>query len=218
MKSHILVETANVKAGNDCLSYLLKRPAAHQVGMAMIYGRPGLGKTQFSQRQAIQNGYVYLSALKASTPKSFIADLLGRLRCRYEEDDSSVVGSRARLFRETVDLLNTCTTKDHMPVIIIDETDNIIHYRHEEIIGMLRDIADNTLASVVLVGMQDLREKVMRLNTPTTTVLSTSASLSRSQMKIAAACAQGWRISALPLIWRTTPTRRIRREVMPARS
>ncbi|HQO68622.1 MAG TPA: AAA family ATPase, partial [Candidatus Syntrophosphaera sp.] len=103
--------------------------------------------------------------LKASTPKSFIADLLGRLRWRYEEDDSRVVGSRARLFRETVDLLNTCTTKDHMPVIIIDETDNIIHYRHEEIIGMLRDIADNTIASVVLVGMQDLREKVMRLNT-----------------------------------------------------
>jgi len=51
-----------------------------------------------------------------------------------------------------------------MPVIIIDEVDNIIHYPHEEIIGMLRDIADNTVATVVMVGMQDLREKVMKLN------------------------------------------------------
>ncbi len=165
MKSHILVETANVKAGNECLRYLLGRPAAHQVGMAMIYGRPGLGKTQFSQRQAIQNGYVYLSALKASTPKSFLVDLLAKLRWRYENDDSRVIGHRPKLFREVIDLLNTHTTREHMPVIIIDETDNIIHYRHEEIIGMLRDIADNTVASVVLVGMQDLREKVMRLNT-----------------------------------------------------
>jgi len=165
MKSHILARTKNVQRGLDCLSYVLSRPVANQVGLAMIYGRPGLGKTQFSQRYAIENDYVYLSALKASTPKSFTVELLTHLRRRYEPDNSTAVtGPKARLFRKILDTLNIHTTKLHQPVILIDEVDNILHYPHEEIIGMLRDIADNTVASVVLIGMQDLREKVMKLN------------------------------------------------------
>lgn len=166
MKSHILAKTQNVQRGLDCLSYLMARPVAHQVGMAMIYGRPGLGKTQFSMRYAIEHDAVYFSALKASTPKSFVVELLRKLRERYEPENSApIVGPKARLFREILDTLNSHTSKAHMPLILIDEVDNIIHYPHEEIIGMLRDIADNTVAAVVLIGMQDLREKVMKLNT-----------------------------------------------------
>lgn len=165
MKPHILARTKNVQRGLDCLSYVLSRPVANQVGLAMIYGRPGLGKTQFSQRYAIENDYVYLSALKASTPKSFTVELLSHLRRRYEpERNDQIIGPKARLFRDILDTLNLHTTRLHQPVILIDEVDNIIHYPHEEIIGMLRDIADNTVASVVLIGMQDLREKVMKLN------------------------------------------------------
>ncbi len=165
MNSHLLVKTKNVQRGLECLSYLLSRPVAHQVGMGMIYGKPGLGKTQFSMRYAIEHNCVYFSALKASTPKSFTVELLRKLRERYEPSRTDpIVGPKARLFRDILDTINLNTSKDHMPVIIIDEVDNIIHYPHEEIIGMLRDIADNTVASVVLVGMQDLREKVMKLN------------------------------------------------------
>jgi Cdc6-like AAA superfamily ATPase len=165
MNSHLLVKTKNVERGLECLSYILSRPVAHQVGMGMIYGRPGLGKTQFSMRYAIENDCVYFSALKASTPKSFTVELLRKLRERYEPTRCEpIVGPKARLFRDILDTINLNTSKDHMPVIIIDEVDNIIHYPHEEIIGMLRDIADNTVAGVVLVGMQDLREKVMKLN------------------------------------------------------
>lgn len=165
MKHHILAPTQNVSRGLDCISYLMARPVAHQVGMAMIYGRPGLGKTQFSMRYAIEHDAVYFSALKASTPKSFVVELLRKLRERYEPDCTApIIGPKARLFREILDTLNLHTTKAHMPLILIDEVDNIIHYPHEEIIGMLRDIADNTVAAVVLIGMQDLREKVMKLN------------------------------------------------------
>lgn len=165
MKSHILAKTQNVQRGLDCLSYLLARPVAAQVGLAMIYGRPGLGKTQFSMRYAVEHDCVYFSALKASTPKSFTVELLRRLRARYEPENlQPIAGPKARLFSEILDILNRNTTRVHMPVILIDEVDNIIHYPHEEIIGMLRDIADNTIAAVVLIGMQDLREKVMKLN------------------------------------------------------
>ncbi len=165
MNSHLLVRTKNVERGLECLSYILSRPVAHQVGMGMIYGKPGLGKTQFSMRYAIEHDSVYLSALKASTPKSFTVALLSKLRERYEPSlNEPIIGPKARLFRDILDTVNRHTTKDHMPLILIDEVDNIIHYPHEEIIGMLRDIADNTVAGVVLVGMQDLREKVMKLN------------------------------------------------------
>jgi len=166
MKSHLLVTTKNVKRGLECMSYLLSRPVAHQVGMAMIYGRPGLGKTQFSMRYAIEHNSVYMSALKASTPKSFVVELLKAIRALYEPENSTpITGPKARLFREILDTLNRYTTKVHLPVLLIDEVDNIMHYPHEEIVGMLRDIADNTVAAVVLVGMQDLRDKVAKLNT-----------------------------------------------------
>lgn len=165
MKNHILAPTQNVQRGLDCLSYLLARPVAHQVGLAMIYGRPGLGKTQFSMRYAIEHDAVYFSALKASTPKSFVVELLRKLRERYEPDNTRPIsGPKARLFREILDTINIHTSRAHMPLILIDEVDNILHYPHEEIIGMLRDIADNTVAAVVLIGMQDLRDKVMKLN------------------------------------------------------
>lgn len=165
MKSHLLVPTKNVKRGLECMNYLLERPVAHQVGMAMIYGRPGLGKTQFSMRYAIEHNALYMSALKASTPKSFVVELLRALRALYEpENNSPISGPKARLFREILDTLNRYTTKVHLPVLLIDEVDNIIHYPHEEIVGMLRDIADNTVSAVVLVGMQDLRDKVAKLN------------------------------------------------------
>lgn len=166
MKNHLLVQTKNVKRGLECMSYLLGRPVAHQVGMGMIFGKPGLGKTQFSMRYAIDHDCVYLSALKASTPKSFVVDLYRAVRARYmPEDATPITGHKARIFGDVLDVLNRNTTRIHMPVILIDEIDNIIHYPHEEIIGMLRDIADNTVAVVVLIGMQDLREKVMKLNT-----------------------------------------------------
>jgi len=166
MKDHLLVHTKNVQRGKECLDYLLNRPLAHQVGMAMIYGRPGLGKTQFSQRYAIQHNYVYMSSLKAATPKSFVVELLRAIRALYEPNNlMPIIGHKAKLFREILDTLNRYTTKDHLPILLIDEVDNIIHYPHEGIIGMLRDIADNTVAGVVLIGMQDLRHKVAKLNT-----------------------------------------------------
>lgn len=166
MKTHILAPTKNVRRGLDCLRYLQARPVAHQVGLAMIYGRPGLGKTQFSMRYAIENNAVYLSALKASSPKSFVIELLRAVRAVYEPQNAEQIrGTKANLFRELLDSINLHTTKAHLPVIIVDEVDNILHYRHEDIVGMLRDIADNTVASVVLVGMQQLRDKIAKLNT-----------------------------------------------------
>ncbi len=165
MRTHILSETKNILKAQSALAYLLGRPVHHQPGLGMIFGHPGLGKTQFSQRTCIRQNYVYYSAKKSDTGKSFIASLSYELMMRYRPaDNPRLVGSRATLFNICVDLINEYTTDGAMPVIFIDEVDNIIHKPHEEIVGMLRDIVDNTAAVVMLVGMQDLRQKIVKLN------------------------------------------------------
>ncbi|HRY83099.1 MAG TPA: AAA family ATPase [Candidatus Cloacimonadota bacterium] len=165
MRDHILSETSNIKAAHQAMNYLIQRPIAHQPGLGMIYGAPGLGKTQFSQRTCIRNDYVYFSAKKADTAKSFIASLVYLLRLRYyPREFPSTQGSASKLFNQTLDILNANTSQTHLPVIFIDEVDNIIHNPHEEIVGMLRDIVDNSAAIVMLIGMQDLRNKIVKLN------------------------------------------------------
>ncbi len=165
MRTHVLSETKNILAARTALAYLLGRPVEHQPGLGMIYGHPGLGKTQFSQRTCILQQYIYYSAKKSDTGKSFIASLSYELMLRYRPaDNPRLIGSRSTLFNLCVDLINHETSSGIMPVIFIDEVDNIIHKPHEEIVGMLRDIVDNTAAVVMLVGMQDLRQKIVKLN------------------------------------------------------
>lgn len=166
MNDHILSNTNNVKEGRLALQYLLSRPIAHQPGLGMIYGAPGLGKTQFSQRTAIQQNYVYLSAKKADSAKSFIAELTRLLLLRYYPTSVPYsFGSRSTLFYRCIDMINENTSTASMPVIMVDEVDNIVHEAHEGIVGMLRDIVDNTAAVVLMIGMQDLKNKVLKLNT-----------------------------------------------------
>lgn len=165
MRDHILSETSNIKAAHQAVSYLLSRPIAHQPGLGMIYGAPGLGKTQFSQRTCIRNDYVYLSAHKADTAKSFISSLATALMLRYyPREYTALHGSASTLFNRVLEIINANSNASHLPVIFIDEVDNIIHYPHENIVGMLRDIVDNTAAVVMLIGMQDLRNKIVKLN------------------------------------------------------
>jgi len=45
MKQGVLVKTQNVIAADKCIEYLLKRPKLEMVGLGLLYGRPGLGKT-----------------------------------------------------------------------------------------------------------------------------------------------------------------------------
>lgn len=165
MRDHILSETENIRAGQEALEYLMNRPIAHQPGLGMIYGAPGLGKTQFSQRTCIRNNYIYYSSKQADTSKSFIASLHYLLMLRYNpRENPGIHGSRATLFNLCLDILNANTTLQHIPVLFIDEVDNIIHFPNEEIVGMLRDIVDNSAAVVILIGMQDLRKKIIKLN------------------------------------------------------
>ena len=71
MKANKLVMISNVVEADQCVQYLLRRPKTEMVGLGMIYGRPGLGKTTYAQRIAFQRNYIYLRLESMTTPKAF---------------------------------------------------------------------------------------------------------------------------------------------------
>ncbi len=45
MRERILAETENVRGAKKCVAYLQDRPKTEMVGLGLLYGAPGLGKT-----------------------------------------------------------------------------------------------------------------------------------------------------------------------------
>ena len=59
MREYTLAKTNNVKKGYELFDYLINRPKTEMVGLGLIYGPPGLGKSRFARQTAIQNNYIY---------------------------------------------------------------------------------------------------------------------------------------------------------------
>lgn len=62
------------------------------------------------------------------------------------------------IFAQVIDILR----KNPNTVIFVDEVDYA--YRKPNLLGFLRDIADKTLATVILVGMEDAKKRLLQLN------------------------------------------------------
>lgn len=153
-----LVQTTNVIKANECIKFLLNRPKQEIVGLGMIYGMPGRGKTTFATRTAFANGYTYLRLEATTTPKTFAKELLTQLYRNYGYGEYIPSGSTNTLFKQCIQVLYE--QKD--AVIFIDEIDYAFRYR--ELLGSIRDLVDETLAVVMLVGMQDARERLSQIN------------------------------------------------------
>lgn len=154
----MLVKTTNVVEADRCIEYLLNRPKLEMVGLGLLYGEPGLGKTTYAQRVAFSRGYVYLRLDSLMSPKSFAQELKRALMKQYGMGDWPVYGSTMGIYQSCIGLLT-----DHPEtVIIIDEVDYA--FRHREILGAIRDIVDETLAVVILVGMGNAQARLMQIN------------------------------------------------------
>lgn len=147
--------TKNVINGQKMIQYLLNRPKTEMVGLGLIYGQPGLGKSRFAKQQAIMNDYVYLRLEATMTAKSFSVRLLEVLRYHLGITKTPIWGSTNEIFNKILDILRHY---DNL-VIIIDEIDYA--FDRKRILGSIRDIVDETLSVVVLVGMGDAREKLL---------------------------------------------------------
>jgi len=158
MKQSKLVKTSNVVEADACISFLKSRPKLEMVGLGLLYGRPGYGKTTYAQRMALMQGYTYLRLEATSTPKSFAVQLLSALYHRAGHRCCVPSGSANQLFQRSMQLLEDMEDA----VIVIDEIDYA--YKYEALLGVIRDIVDETMSIVILVGMQTAKDRLAQIN------------------------------------------------------
>ena len=157
MKIRQLVEIDNVKGANRVLRNLIDRTKTENVGLGLLYGRAGLGKTRWASRTAQDNGYVYMRLESNITGKDFLRNLLYKLvekTMPYYE----VRGTMNEIYNQILDILY----REFDSVIFIDEVD--YGFSNEKILATIRDLADQSLATFVLVGMERSKEKLARMN------------------------------------------------------
>ena len=114
--------------------------------MGLIYGDPGLGKTQTAVWWATNNDAVYVRAQNKMTCRWLLEKIV------YELGESPS--------RKMADLIEQCITHLRLKpqIIIIDEVDYLIN-RHR-IVETLRDLHDLTGVPIVLIGMQEAKTKL----------------------------------------------------------
>ncbi len=141
----LFVKTRNVKNFIGLMNNLIDK--SNEVPkMGLIYGDPGLGKTQTAVWWATNNDAVYVRAQNKMTCRWLLEKIV------YELGESPS--------RKMADLVEQCITHLRLKpqIIIIDEVDYLIN-RHR-IVETLRDLHDLTGVPIVLIGMQEAKTKL----------------------------------------------------------
>ncbi|MDH4317191.1 MAG: ATP-binding protein [Desulfobulbaceae bacterium] len=138
--------TGNVKrflTGMD----VVEAPVKGRVGMALVYGEPGTGKTEMAQKFAADNDYPYIRATDIMSRRSLLSKIVAELgeAPSYRGDD---------LFNQAVEQL-----LERPRTLIIDEVD---YLTRGGMVEVLRDLNDITNVPVVLVGMHHVDKKLKR--------------------------------------------------------
>ena len=118
--------------------------------MALIYGEPGLGKTQAALWWVANNqeDAIYVSATQSMTTKWLLEEIIREL-------GDSPFYRTSEIFEQIVRELIK-----RPKVIIVDEIDYLAH--EKSTIEMLRDIHDRTHTPIVLIGMTYADKKLKR--------------------------------------------------------
>ena len=158
MQQGKLITTANVVKADRAIAYLQRRPKLELVGLGLVYGKPGLGKSTWASRTAFSKGYIYLRLESTTTPKNFAQRLLSSLASRYNYGNVPTCGATNTIFKRCMAILEN----HEDAVIIVDEIDYA--FSNKQLLGAIRDIVDETLTIVILVGMQNAKEKLLQVN------------------------------------------------------
>lgn len=143
----IFAKTKNVKSFISLMNNLQNRPAGVP-GMALVYGEPGLGKTNSILWWAARNDSILISAKNAMTSRWFLEELVYELGETPMYKTSDLFSQAVRQLVETP------------RVIIVDEIDYLAGDKRT--IETLRDIHDKTGIPVIMVGMGMADKKLIR--------------------------------------------------------
>ena len=143
----IFVKTQNVKNFIGLVENLINKPK-NIANMGLVYGEPGLGKSQTALWLACKYDGIYLRATNLMTGRWLLEELVKELNQipRYLTSDN---------FNLVVKKL-----KQNQQIIFIDEIDYLMNtYKSIEI---LRDIHDETGCPIIFIGMGLVHRKLER--------------------------------------------------------
>lgn len=143
----IFVKTQNVKGFIGLVENLINKPN-NIPKMGLVYGEPGLGKSQTAIWLACQYDSVYVRCTNLMTGRWLLEEFVKELEevPRYLTSDN----------------FNLCvkSLKSSQKVVIIDEIDYLINDKRA--IETIRDIHDKTNCPMIFVGMGLVNKKLER--------------------------------------------------------
>lgn len=146
MKSEF-VKTTNVKNFITLTNNLINR-AEGVPGLALVYGEPGLGKTQVVTWWAANNDAILVSAKQSMTPRWLLEEIV-------KEIGDIPLYKTSDLFEQIIKALIR-----EPKIIIVDEIDYLTNEKCA--IEILRDIHDRTKAPIIMVGMSFANKTLKR--------------------------------------------------------
>jgi ATP:corrinoid adenosyltransferase len=160
MKTRKLVETQNVVEATREVKKLLKRTREEIPGLALIYGRPGYGKTSFGERLAFKNGWGYYRMEKSDKAKAFL-EKLHRILCKLTTGIvEETRGNAQQIFKKCLVML-----QDHPETtVVIDEINLTIQSLNWDILEIIRDFVDKSYSTFILIGEEDTKDRLQKYN------------------------------------------------------
>ena len=141
-------ETKNVKRFRSAVGRIHHDKLKGVERMALVFGAPGLGKSECALQFAATNGSLYIRMKKLMTARWFLREVIDCLgsspRWRTEE-----------LFNQVTELL-----KQQKRMLILDEVDYFTS--DSKITETLRDLADITGTPFLFIGMSQADKRLMR--------------------------------------------------------
>jgi DNA transposition AAA+ family ATPase len=116
--------------------------------MALVFGKPGYGKTEAAVRYAAQNGAVVVRTKQLMTGRWFLRELIWELGQTPEY-------STQEIFKQIIG-----TLRDKPKTIIIDEIDRFSV--NTQILETIRDIHDTVRCPIVMLGEDQADKKLMK--------------------------------------------------------
>lgn len=146
----VFVKTNNVKRFITMMNNLQNR-AEGVPGMGLVYGEPGLGKTQTIKWWAFKNDAILIRCNQMMSARWLLKEILDYMS---EIKPYSISDAFDEVIRNLIQTPR---------VLIVDEVDYLTMDKNKSI-EILRDIHDKTNVSVVLVGMTNAHSRLKKFS------------------------------------------------------
>jgi hypothetical protein len=117
-----------------------------------------LGKSRWAFKTALDTGAIYMRLVANITVKEFLKKLLMKLEYKHLAPEA-IYGTKHDIYTQIVSILQ----RNPGIVIFIDEVD--YGFKNKDILASIRDFADESYATFVLVGMHDAKVQLLKMNT-----------------------------------------------------